>query len=72
MYWLVWQSFVDKEKIDIESRTNNISIFTAIRKVDASTKEEAIGKFFLDTKELSFIKRIDPIECIEFDKLKTI
>lgn len=72
MYWLVYQPLIEKEQYNPEIMSNNITLSVAIRKIEAETKEEAIGKFMLDTAELKFTKRVDPLTCFEFDTLKTI
>ncbi len=72
MYFLVFQSFIETEKFNTETMSNDISLFTAVRKVEASSIEQAIGKFMLDTAGLKFTKRIDPLTCFEFDSLRTI
>jgi hypothetical protein len=72
MYWLVNEMVVEKEDFDPVSMSKNIGMLVCIRKVEAATKEEAIGKFILDTASIKFVRRVDPIDCFEFDKLRTI
>lgn len=72
MYFLVHQMLIEEETFDIGTLQNNIKMYVIIRKVEAETKEEAIGKFIVNTASLKFTKRIDPINCIEFDTLITI
>ena len=72
MYWLVYQLLLEKEEFDTRTLQNNVSVGICIRKVEAETKEEAIGKFYLDTKSVAFKRRVEPLNCMPFDSLKTI
>lgn len=74
MNWLVYQSVVVSEKhiSEDKNRTYNFEIGTHVRNVIAETKEEAIGKFIIDTSKESFKYRLDPVECFELHRLKTI
>jgi hypothetical protein len=72
MHFLVYQNVIENEIFDSEEMRNRIGIATYIRKVEAGTKEEAIGKFILDTAAMKFEKRIEPVTCFEFDRLKVI
>lgn len=72
--WLVYQVVIMKETQTIQGNAvnNNISIQTIVRKVTAISKDEAIGKFISGTSGFGHERRIDPINCFEFDKLATI
>ncbi len=72
MLFIVYQSVIEDSTFDAEAMRNIIGIQTYIRKVEATTQEEAIGKFILDTGALKFEKRIEPVTCFKFDSLKTI
>jgi hypothetical protein len=74
MNYLVCQCVITEENMSMEGSTlsNHISISIHIRNVIAETKEEAIGKFVIDTAKESFKSRIDPIECFELERLKMI
>ena len=72
MYWLVFQTVIEKEEFNKDKLSNDISIITLVRKVEAATKEEAIGKFIVDTSTIDFKRRIEPLNVFEFDKLRTI
>lgn len=70
MNWIVYQGIIFSETENDNKKTINMGI--AVRNVVAETREEAIGKFYIDTKDLKAKSRIDPIECFELSKLKTI
>ena len=72
MYWIVYQTVIEEQSFDVSNNKSTIKIGTYIRKVEANNEAEAIGKFMIDTKDVKVEKRIDPITCFEFDKLKTI
>ena len=63
--WLCYQSAVTKEEL------NNIGVGTIIRLVEAKTKEEAMGKFLLNTKDVKAVKKLD-VECFEINKILKI
>lgn len=66
MNFLVSQMFIKSQEGD------NITMFCAIRKVIASNRFEAIGKFNEDTKDLTFTRRVEPVDCFLIKDLKTI
>jgi len=72
MYWLVYQQLIEKETFDQLSGSYKIQAGVYIRKVKADSEAEAIGKFIIDTTGVPHIKRVEPITCFEFDRLKTI
>jgi hypothetical protein len=72
MYWIVYQTIIEEQSFDASNNKNTIRIGTYIRKVEANSEAEAIGKFIIDTKDVKAEKRVDPIACFEFDCLKTI
>jgi nucleoside-diphosphate-sugar epimerase len=47
---------------------NNIYLSTIVRKVEANSKEEAIGKFVLGTQSTESFKKVN-LECIELSEL---
>jgi len=67
--WLCYQSIVTKE--ELIGNTNNIGVDTIIRLVEAKTKEEAMGKFLLNTKDVKAVKKLD-VECFEINKILKI
>ena len=72
MYWLTYQQVIEEEQFDSLTGQYNIKAAIIIRKVDATSMEQAIGKFMLDTSYIKFKRRIEPVTCFELDKLKTI
>jgi hypothetical protein len=72
MNFLVYQMLVEEEKFDVTGLINNISMIVCIRKVEAETKAEAIGKFIFESAKLKFVKRIEPVNCDELNKIITI
>ena len=72
--YLVYQLVIKEETSSIINGAvnNNICTEIFIRKVSGNNKEEAIGKFLLDTQKETFKRRIEPIECLEFETLKYI
>ncbi len=72
MHWLVYQTVIEKRVFNSAKMSNDITISTFVRKVEADSEAEAIGKFMVDTEDAKVEQRIDPITCFEFDKLKTI
>ena len=65
MQFLVNQMFIEKSG-------SPLRLFTAIRKVKANSKAEAIGKFIEDTASLPFERRLEPVECFLLKDLKQV
>lgn len=75
MEYIIVQNAVEKEeRIDKpQSIDNNISIITIIRIVEAENKNEAIGKFIINTADVKCKYRLDVCECTpykDFIKIK--
>ena len=58
-------------KQEFVGSNNTTEMETVIRNVGAKSKEEALGKFILNTSEIKAIKRLDPF-CFELDDLLKI
>jgi hypothetical protein len=68
MQWLVAQMVLISH-----DRFNNINkMGMIIRIVNSDTKAEAIGKFMIETEDMVFERRIDPIECHQLTEVITI
>lgn len=67
--YLVWQMQVDKR--ELVGYSHNTQMSTIIRKVHATSKEEAMGKFIFNTAEEPAHQKLAPM-CIKLDELKTI
>jgi hypothetical protein len=67
--FLCYQQMVMSEELD--GNTNNIKIETVIRNIGAKNKEEAIGKFIIQTRSIEARKKLEPI-CFLLDDLTTI
>lgn len=67
--FIIVQLKQDSEKQ--EESTVNIGISNIIRLVEASTKEEAIGKFIIGTQSIKALKKLD-VECFDLEELKKI
>lgn len=52
-------------------RGKEVNIFHITRKVYARNKEEAIGKFLTETKDIDAFKKMD-IQCYDFSQLREI
>ena len=64
--FIVAQAILEKQE------GNNVWLGLILRRVIAEKKEEAIGKFVLNTQDIKAHKKMD-IECYEFSKnLRTI
>jgi predicted Ser/Thr protein kinase len=74
MEYLVYQMVILNEEGDykVNIYNNNIQMTTVIRRVVANNKEEAIGKFLVNTNEKAFKRRIDPIDCFLLSELSSI
>lgn len=67
--WLCYQMII--ASIEYIGGQNNTKMETLIRNIGAKTKEEAIGKFILQTADIKAVQRLDPI-CFELDTLLKI
>ena len=65
--YIVYQMQIDSE--EIIGRNNNFIMSTLIRKVTAYSKEEAIGKFILESNTIKAKQKLN-VDCIELSKLK--
>lgn len=72
MYWLVYQQLIESQSFDALSGAYKIKAQIYIRKVKAESEAEAIGKFMIDTENAPCIKRVEPVNCFEYDKLRII
>ena len=66
--YIVLQMQVDKESFD--GNNKNVEMTTIVRKVEADSKELAIGKFVTNTQDIKAIKKLN-IECYNLDELKS-
>ena len=64
--FIVYQMQVDSQEKN--GFNTNFNVSTVIRKVEAETKEEAIGKFVLNTSSIVAFKKLN-IDCIELSEL---
>jgi hypothetical protein len=67
--FIVAQMIINNEEHKLNR--SDIGMSVIIRNVGAETKEEAIGKFILQTNDIKCIKKLD-VEVYELDNLKTI
>lgn len=66
--YIVLQMQVDKESFD--GNNKNVEMTTIVRKVEADSKELAIGKFVTNTQDIKAIKKLN-IQCYDLDELKS-
>lgn len=69
--YIVNQIIVEKTEYNQYNRRNDISVDCIIRRVDATSKEEAIGKFVLSTEGIKAEKKL-LINCVELEDLTSI
>ncbi len=69
MTYLIFQMVIDKK--EIVGSNQNISMYPIIRKVEADSKEMAIGKFIVGTHDIKAMQKLD-VECYELSQLKTL
>lgn len=55
----------------IEGNNKNISMSNVVRRIEAESKEIAIGKFVIATQEIKAIKKMN-IECYDLSELKGV
>lgn len=67
--FIVAQMVVVKE--EFIAMANNVKMDCILRNVFAETKEEAIGKFVVNTQKIEVSKRLN-IECINIKELSRI
>lgn len=48
-----------------------IEMIVVVRKVSANTREEAIGKFVINTADIKAVQKLE-LQCDELDQLLTI
>lgn len=60
--WLCYQMIITKQEINITEMD------TIIRNISAKNKEEALGKFILNTSKIKAIKKLD-LNCIKLTDL---
>jgi hypothetical protein len=63
--FIIFQMLVDN------IRNHNAEMSIIIRKVDANSREEAIGKFVIETESIQAFKKLN-IQCIELSDLKSL
>lgn len=67
--YIVYQMQIDsEERIGVK---NNFVMSTIIRKIDANSKEEAIGKFIINTTSIKAQQKLD-VMCIKLSNLASI
>jgi len=59
------------EKTIIENGSQNTQMVNIVRKIDAETKEQAIGKFVINTQNVIAQQKLS-IECYDLAKLNSI
>lgn len=59
------------ESDDAIGNNHNITMGNIVRKVKAKTKETAIGKFVIATKDIKVKQKLN-IECYDLTELKSI
>jgi len=67
--YIVYQMQIDSEERN--GTNNNILMSTLVRKVEASSKEEAIGKFVLMSNDIKAKQKLN-IECIKLSELASL
>ena len=67
--YIVYQMIVNSKKID--GTINNILMSTLVRKVEANSKEESIGKFAIMSNEIKAIQKLD-IQCDKLSELLSL
>jgi len=67
--YIVYQMQIDSEERN--GINNNILMSTLVRKVEAKSKEEAIGKFALMSNDIKAKQKLN-IECIKLSELASI
>lgn len=67
--YIVIQMQIDSKSID--SNEQNILMSNIVRKVEAETKELAIGKFVVATQEIKANQKLN-IECYDINKLMSL
>ncbi len=67
--FIVIQMQIDAEVI--EGNNKNISMSNVVRRIEAESKEIAIGKFVIATQEIKAIKKMN-IECYDLSELKGV
>lgn len=70
MEFLVVQTILEKQEV-VNYITLSNTWANIIRKVIASNKEEALGKFLLKTKHIPAVEKLDP-EILELNHLSEI
>jgi len=67
--FIVYQMQIDsEERIGLN---NNVLMSTVVRRVDANSEEEAIGKFVLGTNHIKAQRKLN-IECAALSELKSL
>lgn len=67
--YIVYQMIVNSKKID--GNISNILMSTLVRKVEANSKEEAIGKFAIMSNKIEAIQKLD-IQCDKLSELLSL
>jgi len=67
--YIIYQMQIDKQ--EIIGSNHNTEMSTLVRLVSASSHEEAIGKFIIESQAIPAIKKI-AVECIKLSELKTL
>jgi len=68
-WFIVYQMAVAKKDYIINTQT--IAMIAIVRRVLANSKEEAIGKFVTNTKDIEAVEKLE-IQCDELYSLRTI
>lgn len=67
--FIIYQMQIDSK--ELVGTNNNILMSTIVRKVDANSKEEAIGKFIIGTSSIKAQQKLN-VECIELSELASL
>lgn len=67
--YIVIQMIVNSKSINIDGQ--NIIMSNVVRKVEAKTKELAIGKFVIATQDINAHQKLN-IECYDINELKSL
>ena len=59
------------EKEEIVGNSKNTIMRNIVRQIKAETKENAIGKFVINTKHIKAINKLE-IECYDLSELKSV
>jgi len=66
-WFIIYQMIINK--IERVGFTQNTEMSVTVRKVRANSKEEAIGKFVIETANIQAIEKLQ-VQCDELDQLQ--